>query len=192
MSTSVVSSVLLLKCSLVRSSVVQSSSATGSCECCEWLIPGRCSQQLNCYSRLYGQFACKLLPKSTQLYSSSSTLTNALFFHSKFKPSGKWAACNAIQHSTLPSWLLALHFSAIVWVLASTRGESCCHSQVYNCSTSSRDFPKSRPLFSSVLLQYITCTLHTEDHSTQLHICLVRSSVKQYTSSQINYEACLR
>ena len=152
MSTSVVSSVLLLKCSLVRSSVVQSSSATGSlggsCECCEWLIPGRCSQQLNCYSRLYGQFACKLLPPLN--YSS----------HWELKLSGKWPACNAIH--TLHCWGIALAIS-----IPRCR-ESCCHSQVYNCSTSSQDFLNS-PLF---LLQCDT--------------------VKQYTNSQINYEACLR
>ena len=57
---------VLLKCCLpVQLYSVGAGAATGSldgsCECCEWLIPGRCSQKLNCYSRLYGQFACKLL-----------------------------------------------------------------------------------------------------------------------------------
>ena len=56
-------------------------------------------------------------------FSTYSTLLCPLYqcivSPSKFKLSGKWPACNAIQHDTLPS-LLALHFSAIVWVLATT------------------------------------------------------------------------
>ena len=98
------------------------------------------------------------LPVNFSTYSNILRATLPMHcFPSKFKLSGKWPACNAIQHNTLTS-LHALHFWAIVW------GESCCHSQVYNCSTSSRDFPASCALFSNVCVIHACCAL--------LYVCM--------------------
>ena len=149
-------------------------SLDGSCECCEWLIPGRCSQKLNCYSRLYGQFACKLL----RLLSTRILVENTLY--NVHWSNCKWPACNMSQRATN-----AIHFPPLL----RTRGghpqrKLLSHLQFYNCPTSSPDFPASSCLYLSNVLQARV------EHGAQAFSCA--HTVKQYTSSQINYEACLR
>ena len=152
-------------------------SLDGSCECCEWLIPGRCSQKLNCYSRLYGQFACKLL----RLLSTRILVENTLY--NVHWSNCKWPACNTSQRATNAMQYTSLHF----WgPEAAILRESCCHICNFTIARHPvpADFPASSRLYLSNVLQARV------EHGAQAFSCA--HTVKQYTSSQINYEACLR
>ena len=111
-------------------------------------------------------------------FSGSSPLENTLY--NVHWSNCKWPACNTSQRATN-----AIHFPPLL----RTRGghpqrKLLSHLQFYNCPTSSPDFPASSRLYLSNVLQARV------EYGAQAFSCA--RTVKQYTSSQINYEACLR